>query len=743
MTARALLIEVRWPDGRFHGVRETRRGERGAVAPEWPPSPFRLFQALVAGAYGGRWASEAVEDKDAAFAWLERQAAPAILAPTAERLKPVRYYVPNNDMDSPKGERALKTLRTSAFNPDQPVAYLWRFEGEAEPAHRMAELAERLHTLGHGLDAAFAQAGVLDAEAGEARLVALGGAPLRPGPGAPQPGETPTPCPAVGSLDSLRRRHAAFTQRFERVGAGRRAQALFRQPPKPHARAVVYARPAQRFLFELRPAQGPTPFAPWPLEQAYGLAVAVRDLLAARLGKTEARVERFVTGRTAGPADTARRVRILPLPSIGAAYTDPRIRRVLVELPPDCPISALELGWALAGQGLVTAEPDTGEITSERLLVPATDRTMLRHYGVEAPAARLWSTVTPAVLPEAAARRRIDPERLALHVPGEAKAGVERAAEEARAASAVLQALRHAGVTAPVTGVRVQREPFAARRERAEPFAAGTRFLKERLWHVQVAFAEPVAGPLAIGDGRFCGLGILSPAHDARPCDLFGFEVTSDRPVSVADRPALLQAIRRALMARARDTAALSLFSGHAPDSAPARSGQHRHAYLAVTGENAPVLWVVAPWRVDRSWTPKSSDRRDFARAVEGVSTVRAGRLGLLQLQPVRDDLDLLNRPARTWESATPYRLDRHPRRGQAFAAAAIADVQAACLRLGLPRPEVELIGAAEGGAVRARLDFGRSVAGPLLLGRDAHVGGGLFLPRLTLQGASEARSAG
>src|SRR5437762_10248282 len=38
-----LLLTVRWLDGRYHGLL-SRDGP-----PEWPPSPFRLFQALVSG----------------------------------------------------------------------------------------------------------------------------------------------------------------------------------------------------------------------------------------------------------------------------------------------------------------------------------------------------------------------------------------------------------------------------------------------------------------------------------------------------------------------------------------------------------------------------------------------------------------------------------------------------------------------------------------------------------------------
>jgi CRISPR-associated protein Csb2 len=115
--------------------------------------------------------------------------------------------------------------------------------------------------------------------------------------------------------------------------------------------------------------------------------------------------------------------------------------------------------------------------------------------------------VTPAALPESARRRRIDPARK----DQEAKAGTEREREQVRAAAAVYQALRHAEVRLRPEVIRVQREPFEANGERAETFAEGTRFSKHRLWHVEVEFRDGVQGPLVIGDGRFLGLGIMTP----------------------------------------------------------------------------------------------------------------------------------------------------------------------------------------------------------------------------------------
>jgi len=93
----------------------------------------------------------------------------------------------------------------------------------------------------------------------------------------------------------------------------------------------------------------------------------------------------------------------------------------------------------------------------------------------------------------------------------EAKGASERAREQQQASAAVLTALRHAGFNLDVLDVAVQREPFQSHGARAEAFAPGTRFAKERLWHVAIKFAEPVQGPVVLGDGRFLGFGVFAP----------------------------------------------------------------------------------------------------------------------------------------------------------------------------------------------------------------------------------------
>jgi len=387
--------------------------------------------------------------------------------------------------------------------------------------------------------------------------------------------------------------------------------------------------------------------------------------------------------------------------------------------------------WAFSGLLVVSNE---GEILCE--LARAAEHGMLAHYGLEDEATALvWRTVTPAALPQQAARRRIDPARRRM----EAKGGVERADEDSKAVSAVIQALRHAGVSARPTAVRVQREPFEPQGARAEAFAPKTRFAKERLRHVEIAFAAPLGGPLLLGDGRYLGLGLMAPVTDAWR-DVMIFSLPPDGRVAAADRTDLLRAVRRALMALSRDDKGNvpPLFSGHEADGAPATSGRHKHVFVASADLDhdgrIERLMVAAPWICDRSARPGWGERAAFDRVAASLDTVRAGRLGVIALGPPEapSPADALIGPSRVWASETPYRPTRHAGRGKNLAEAIEGDLLAECARRGLPRPEVEMlevIAGPNGGhlAANARLRFSVAVKGPILLGRDSHAGGGLF----------------
>ena len=286
-------------------------------------------------------------------------------------------------------------------------------------------------------------------------------------------------CPQKGSLESLQKRFDETGRRFSTIKSGRHVQQFFSQARKPRFAVVAYKSPSRRFLFELRDVADASSFSPWPLAQAVQLVERIRNSTAQRLKKAlpgeAATVQRVFISRDATEADKAARIRIVPLPSIGSPHVARAIRRVLVEVPPNCPLSAEDIRRAFSDLDL-NVDQETGEVLEESkpVLASTEDLKLLAHYGVEdAARARLWRTVTPAALPERAARRRVDPSRRRE----EAKGGAERLREHAAAEWAVRQALRHAGLSASARSVRVQREPFEAkgivqnslRRERASP----------------------------------------------------------------------------------------------------------------------------------------------------------------------------------------------------------------------------------------------------------------------------------
>jgi len=724
----ALLISVCFHDGRYHG------------SGDWPPSPARLFQALVAGAARGEKLSGQVIE---ALEWLERLTAPPIAGPSAYAGRSFNIYVPNNDLDAVGGDparvdkiRAAKTIRPRLFNAAVPLLYAWKFEHGADAerhARTICEIAQNLYQLGRGIDMAWAIGDIIADEAEvEERLRAHGGRLWRPNGGG---GGKTLLCPHPGSLTSLMERFEKMRKRFKTIEQGNRQ--LFSQAPKPNFKPVPYNSPDTFLLFEIKKGDA---FVPQPLDRIVTVTEKIRDLAAERLktstwrsedAKREVCIEKVFIGRDAKNADKARRIRITPLPSIGHAQTERSIRRVLVTVPPDCPIAADDIAWAFSGI-VIGSDRETGEIVE---LVPATDRSMLAHYGIEnAATARLWRSVTPAALPERAARRRIDPRRMRE----EAKDGTERARENARAASAVRQALRHADIDVPVQAIRVQREPFESKEKRAEAFAAGTRFAKERLWHVEIAFAQAVQGPLLIGDGRYLGLGVMAPVR--RADGVFAFAI-ADGLTDQAEPRLLTRALRRAVMARvqeiqgksARDTLP-TFFTGHAADGAALRSGRHEHLVFVFDAPRKRLL-ILAPHLIEHRDARQVERERYLpllTAALEDFRELRAGAAGKLVLVPsfVDPSGDPLFAPSRRWKSLTPYCLTRHAKLRDA-AAAFEADLLAECLRAGLPRPRIEItaVHGKRGLGVfgDAQLVFRTAVTGPVILGRDRHFGGGLF----------------
>lgn len=715
-----LLISIRFYQGRYHGWGDS------------PPSPARLFQALVAGAGVG---GPLCESEKSALDWLEGLSPPVIASPRLTQGRYFRNFVPSNDLDAKGGDhRRIAAIRTHKnimpllFDASVPFFYAWTFEAEENNrrhANTICDLAKRLYQFGRGVDMACAWGEELINETAlERRLEDYPGLVYRPLNG----GGRLLRCPSMGTLGSLMKRYKANAKRFRVTRPGRKI--THSRLPQAWFEQIAYDSPPKRMIYELRERGAHERFAVWPLEQTTKLVEKLRDSAAMRLrdalpAKTRD-IECALVGRKANGDDdgpTTERVRIVPLPSIGHTHADYGIRRVLVEVPASGRLRVGDVKWAFSGIEIPDFSSKPFDVT------PTESEDMLKHYGVD-DGFRVWRTITPVALSESARRRRIDPKRTAQ----EAKGGIERRSEQERTAGAVAHALRHARVRCRPDEIRVQREPFGSHGGRVEAFASGARFAKERLWHIEIRFNEPVAGPLVLGDGRFLGLGVMAPVQKQTQ-GLHAFTIETGLAAN-AQPGDLARAMRRAVIARVQQERGGNqklepFFTGHELNGAAAQSETHPHLSFLFDPAQGRLI-IAAPHVIERR-TPKQQEHlRTLDKAMAGFRELLAGSAGRLTLVPTSVDLesDPLFASSRIWSSVTPYQVTRH-KKGVGAAEALLADLRTECRRRGFPVPRATLleIRGVPGIGLTAsmKLEFNAAVAGPMVLGRSRHLGGGLF----------------
>ena len=196
-----LLLTIRFLDGRYHGKTD---GEQR----EWPPSPMRLFAALVAGAKA-RWS----DHRRDAFLWLEGLPPPIIRTTASQQGAELLTYVPNNNSDSGGIVHTAKVIKPTLLDDPPVVEYLWRIRPEdREHAQVIAQAARHIRALGWGIDMAIGHGRVLDSRPSIGHLAEWkpresgigGGASLR--------------VPVKGSLDSLEKTYAASLNRIRTGG---------------------------------------------------------------------------------------------------------------------------------------------------------------------------------------------------------------------------------------------------------------------------------------------------------------------------------------------------------------------------------------------------------------------------------------------------------------------------------------------------------------------------------------------
>lgn len=509
-----LCILATYLDPRFHG-----RGDRGE--PEWPPSPLRLYQAIIA-ANADQLASDG--SLNHALAWLECQAPPIIIAPRHRLSAPYCLSVPNNAMDlvakawsrgnyfgsgdaNPATHRTMKAVQPVQMLDGDTVSYLWNLD-ESDADNRehvgvLTDAAKRTVALGWGIDLVVGNGQSIHSS----QLSEIGGETWRP---TASSATTWLRAPIDGTLDALERRHTGFLQRLK-AGAFTPVEPLSTFNVVGYRRATdPIARPHR--IFELRQTDGASfRYSPRKLIQIAGM---VRHLAIEAMKNDPPRgiergsdwVEAYVAGHSDKGAPEHRQLSYLPLPSVGHEHTDPGVRRVMIAAPVGDDALLDHVARKLAGQALKPLRGDEFGDREPPMLVPVPSKLYQRGVpGCYTQPSHVWHSFTPVILPG-----HDD------HKPAKTKSLIERA-------------LRQSGIEQPCEfewfAFSHFRKSFSAHKygkdKRPQGYFRPSYLNSQTAVHLTLRFhdgskqknAVRVPGPLAIGAGRHCGLGLLVMDH--------------------------------------------------------------------------------------------------------------------------------------------------------------------------------------------------------------------------------------
>lgn len=536
-----LLLTVRFLDDRYHGLLA-----RGGP-PEWPPSPFRLFQALVAGVARR---GELVEDDDApntkftaigqALDWLQRHTCehpPIIIAPRSTTGQAITRFVPNNDGDRKfdRQERltakpTIPTLFILEEDEKPEVHYLWDIDGKSDcPVPDIERAARSLTALGWGIDMAFAHAWLAD----ESELQTLKGVrwypkkrdwPMRDTLRVPTYDDNSGEC----TLCDLRHCHSTFINRIEH---GKPLKTV--DKPRVFDRVLYTSieRPVGRpyAIFKLLDANEDA--FRYPHAKLIHIAGMTRHAAIERMkhdppnwmGAEEAKewVNRAVRGkRDELCADEHRQFSYVPLPSIGHEHADAMVRNVMLVAPLDMDRELAHLAEKLNGE-LLTPEMSANSCAAADKQPTGLGSIELQHFNAPAgkfiercylATAESWHTVTPVILPGHNDHKQDKTRKL------------------------IQRALAQSGIETPCEftwrSLPFQKNCLSAHkydRQRRPTGYYRPAYLKDNtMVHLRIRFGQraiagdpesawehsKVSGPLVIGAGRHCGFGLMAAVDD-------------------------------------------------------------------------------------------------------------------------------------------------------------------------------------------------------------------------------------
>ena len=311
-------VSITFLDELYHG-----RADHG---PEWPPSPLRLFQALLASAGNGAG--------DEAFGWLEGLSPPEILAPSARPAQKRIVYVPNNTSDvlrkDKRVEKQFAPHRIMSNN--RTVHYCWAINpADASNAETISKYASGITCLGWGIDLVVGRGDVLDSDGFERLKTEYAARQWKPTLGA----GTVLRAACKGSYENLKSVYKSQMNRFN--------GSLYTPADKPTVfQEIGYVlkgrdyRHTACFKLLIPNAEAPR-WAGFDPRDTILPAAWCRGLLCDLAKKREdfpGNPEICIAGHIPPDRrDTPPRLSYLPLPTIGHDHADGLIRRLIVAEP--------------------------------------------------------------------------------------------------------------------------------------------------------------------------------------------------------------------------------------------------------------------------------------------------------------------------------------------------------------------------------------------------------------------------
>ncbi len=519
-----LCISVTMLQPLFHG----RCGTGGAAMPEWPPSPLRVFQAILSAAAAKWGEQDRLVTAVSALKWLEKLEPPIVVAPSAAPTSSYVTSVPNNSMDlvaaawargnysnendaNPATHRTMKSIQAMRMAGDAAehrIHYFWQLDEPGGIGHAvecniktLIAATRCVVALGWGIDVAIGDGKLMSSVEAEPQFGEQWSPTVTGEQGG---GGSRLRVPVVGTLDALMNRHARF---LSRLSADR-----FNPPPPLSTFGVIEYRrandlPSRPFAaFVLRPIDGNGEFVAFRIERAMHVAAMLRHAAwGAAKGdldnsgfRTQEWAEQFIAGH--GPRkrdgrfidDGWPRFSYLPLPSIGSPHAGGMIRRAIIAEPIGGDGSSAR--WAaqrLHGLELIDEQTQKPVARLETIQPDEEDFGRVFHlYSSRSPteSSTVWSSVTPVIL-----------------------SGYDDGKPTKRA-KILNECLRRAGLDVGNIA-SIESRPTSwnqAANSSLREFRLPKYLVHLPSCHVRLVLRAPFAGPLSIGAGRHCGLGVFA-----------------------------------------------------------------------------------------------------------------------------------------------------------------------------------------------------------------------------------------